>query len=68
MLKLGPITIMFTSEHDNYKLLVNKAYEVHQLIWYDGMMTEEGQAKIREADAELSYAISLVPASDIENV
>ena len=68
MLKLGPITIMFTDEHDDYKNLVNKAYAVHQLIWYDGMTTEEGQAKIRESDAELSYAISLVPASDIENV
>ena len=67
MLKLGPITIMKTKQHKAYKLVVNDAYALHTLIWYDGMLTEEGQGNIRVANSILADSISRVPASDIEN-
>jgi len=67
MLRIGPITIMSTKQRNAYRVLTNKAYDLHQTIWYtDNLANPQAQVRIRELDALLADAISRVPASDID--
>jgi len=60
------ITIMSTKTRMAYRELSNKSYALHQTLWYtDDFCQSEAQAVIRMLDAELSEALSYVPASDI---
>lgn len=68
MIKIGPITIMSTKTRDAYRVLANKAYALHQTVWFaDIPFNGKVQQQIKDEDAELSEALSHTPASDIDS-
>lgn len=67
MLTIGPITIMSTKTRKAYRVLTNRAYALHQTIWFtDDLGNPSAQEKIKKLDSEVSDAISRVPASDVD--
>lgn len=65
IIKIGPIVIMDSKTRAAYKTMFNKAYALHQTINYADDLTKAGP-QIRALDAELSEAISYVPASEVD--
>jgi hypothetical protein len=69
MFSLLGITVMSTKTRMAYRDLSNKAYALHQTLWFtDDYCPPEAQAAIRLLDGELSEALSYVPASDIDSL
>lgn len=67
IIKIGPITVMDNRTRAAYRVLANKAYALHQAVWYtDDLCLPQAQERIKLLDSELSDAISRVPASEID--
>jgi hypothetical protein len=65
MISFFGITVMSTKTRLAYRVLSNKAYALHQTIWYSDVLDEPA---VKALDAELSDALSRVPASDIDSI
>jgi hypothetical protein len=60
---------MSTKTRLAYRELANRAYALHQTIWYtDDMCPDETQKGIKFLDQQLSDTLSRVPASDIDSL
>jgi hypothetical protein len=69
VIRIGPITIMSTKTRDAYRNLVNRSYELHQVVWYSELPMEPiVQRTIKDLDAAVSEAISHVPAQDVDSL
>lgn len=67
IIRLGPIVLMDSKTRDAYRMMLNRAYVLHQAIWHtDDMGLPQAQTAIKALDADLSAAISRVPASEID--
>jgi len=69
MISLFGFTVMSVKTRLAYRRLSNRAYALHQVIHYtDDLGTVPAGKAIRLMDAELSDALSRVPASDIDSL
>jgi len=65
-MRLGPITIMRTRTHENYRRVVTFSWVVHETIWAFGENNffPPGLKTLPAEDALLSEALSYTPIED----